>query len=173
MMETVDSATGRGTLGLSWYVKTEVRPENRIVFSGTETDILGMPAMTFEYSLSAADRDLLEQGRRSLARAAEAVGEFDPATIESLPLGGSLHYTGTVRIGPVDDGTSVADADGRVWGTGSVFVAGNGAVPTALTCNSTLTAAVLAVRTARAVAAQLANGGVPTRSSVPTVPTHP
>ncbi|MCU1444504.1 GMC oxidoreductase [Cryobacterium sp.] len=63
-------------------------------------------------------------------------------------------------MGAADDGESVCDPDGRVWGTGNLFVAGNGVVPTALGCNSTLTAATLAVRTARAVGHGLAGAGM-------------
>jgi choline dehydrogenase-like flavoprotein len=58
-------------------------------------------------------------------------------------------------MGPSDDGSSVCDSDGRVWAYENLYVAGNGVIPTALVCNSTLTALTLAVRTARAVAGSL------------------
>jgi choline dehydrogenase-like flavoprotein len=74
----------------------------------------------------------------------------------TLAAGGSLHYTGTVRMGPADDGTSVCDLRGRVWDYENLYVAGNGVVPTALSCNSTLTSATLAVRSAREISRQLA-----------------
>jgi choline dehydrogenase-like flavoprotein len=53
----------------------------------------------------------------------------------------------------IDDGTSVCDTTGKVWGLGNLYLAGNATVPTALTCNSTLTSAALAVATGRAAAA--------------------
>ena len=69
-----------------------------------------------------------------------------------------MHFTGTVRMGPVEDGTSVCDPHGRVWGFDNLYVAGNGVLPTVVVCNSTLTGMTAAVATARAVAEQL---GVP------------
>jgi choline dehydrogenase-like flavoprotein len=69
-----------------------------------------------------------------------------------LPAGSSLHMTGSVRMGAVDDGTSVCDTHGLVWGTENVLVAGNGVLPTALAANSTLAGSVTAVRAARRAA---------------------
>jgi choline dehydrogenase-like flavoprotein len=95
---------------------------------------------------------MLDRARKVHQRAAEAFGDFDPDTASALlPAGSSLHFTGTVRMGTDDDGTSVCDRDGRVWGFDNLFVAGNGVVPTALACNSTLTGMTTAVRAARAV----------------------
>ena len=43
---------------------------------------------------------------------AERFGDFDPGRESALlPAGSSLHQTGTVRMGTVDDGTSVSDYD--------------------------------------------------------------
>ncbi|SDY64719.1 GMC oxidoreductase [Herbiconiux ginsengi] len=102
--------------------------------------------MTIAFEYSAADLALVAEARRSQARAGRALGEFDPGQSAVLPAGSSLHYTGTVRAGAVDDGTSVCDPESRVWGYDSLFVAGNGVIPTALSCNSTLTAVALALR---------------------------
>ncbi|GAB7007403.1 hypothetical protein JCM18899A_48780 [Nocardioides sp. AN3] len=52
-------------------------------------------------------------------------------------------------------GTSVCDPNGRVWRFQDLFVAGNGALPTALACNSTLTGMTTAVRAARAISQQI------------------
>lgn len=146
---------GRHVLGVGWYCATEIRPENRIEFSDTLTDALGMPHMTVHFDYS--ERDLAEIRRTQEVQraAAEAVGDFASVESEVLPAGASLHYTGTVRMGPVDDGTSVVDTDGRVWGFGNLFLAGNGVIPTALTCNSTLTGATLSIRIARALVESL------------------
>lgn len=142
-------------LGVGWYCATEIRAENRIEFSDTMTDTLGMPHMTVHFSYSENDLEQIRRTKEVQRAAANAVGSFPAEDSEVLPAGASLHYTGTVRMGPVDDGTSVVDVDGRVWGFDNLFLAGNGVVPTALTCNSTLTGAILSVRIARAVSAAL------------------
>jgi choline dehydrogenase-like flavoprotein len=58
-------------------------------------------------------------------------------------------------MGLVDDGTSVCDRDGRVWGFDNLFLAGTGVIPTPVVCNATLTGMVTAVRAARASTAQV------------------
>ncbi|GAA1687696.1 GMC family oxidoreductase [Microbacterium sediminicola] len=139
-------------VGVSVYVPTEVRAENRIVFSDEDRDIAGMPVMRAEFSWSEADLALIEQAGDFMAGIAERLGEWNRETdSQVLPAGSSLHYTGTVRAGDSDDGTSVCDHSGLVWGFDNLFVAGNGVVPTALVCNSTLTGTVTAVRAAEAV----------------------
>ncbi|MEF2977599.1 GMC oxidoreductase [Subtercola sp. YIM 133946] len=153
-----DAGTTVGySVGLSWYVPTETRADNRLEFSDTELDPAGLPRMTVHFSYSPADLALIQDARASQARAATRLGAFDPALDAALLApGSSLHYTGTVRMGETDDGTSVCDTGARIWGYDNLFVAGNGVVPTALACNSTLTAMITAVRAARSVLAVLA-----------------
>jgi len=151
----MDAATGDATdyaVLLALYIPTEVRAENRIEFSDTETDIVGMPRMTVHFSYSAEDQAMIERARDRQAAAAQRLGEFVPER-DSLLLapGSSLHYTGTVRMGAADDGTSVCNPDGRVWKFDNLYLAGNGVVPTPLTCNSTLTGTITAVRAARSI----------------------
>jgi len=59
-------------------------------------------------------------------------------------------------MGPADDGTSVCDPHSRVWGVPGLFLAGNGLIPTANSCNPTLTSVAIAVRGAGALARDLA-----------------
>jgi choline dehydrogenase-like flavoprotein len=139
-------------LGLTFYAVTRIRPENRLEFSPSRVDRTGLPAVTARFRYGERDLETVALARAIQARAGRAIGDFDPATATQLPAGSSLHYTGTVRMGLADDGTSVCDTSGRVWGLGNLFLAGNGVIPTALSCNSTLTAAALAVRTAHAAA---------------------
>ena len=61
---------------------------------------------------------------------------------------GFAHVMGTCRMGVVDDGTSVTDGFGEVWGTRGLYLATVGVIPTALAVNPTLTAAALALRSA-------------------------
>jgi choline dehydrogenase-like flavoprotein len=139
---------------LALYVPTEVSVENRIEFSDGETDITGLPRMTIHFSYSSSDRASIDRAIEVQARVAERLGAFDPEqTSRLLPPGSSLHYTGTARLGARNDGTSVCDSDGRVWGVEGLLVAGNAVIPTALAANSTLAGAVTAVRAGRAAAA--------------------
>lgn len=141
-------------IGIEYYVKTEIQPDNRIEFSDDETDAIGMPRIRTHFQYTDADRDALELARADQAEAARLLGDFDPATESAvLTPGSSLHLTGTVRMGAADDGSSVCDTDGRVWQFENLYLAGNGVLPTALVCNSSLTAMTTAVRAARAVAA--------------------
>ncbi|MEU6351453.1 GMC oxidoreductase [Streptomyces sp. NPDC047072] len=141
------------SVGLSLYVPVESRPENRLVFSPTETDLAGLPRIRVEFGYSATDRALIERGLAEVRSLAEEFGPFDPETESALlPPGSSLHLTGTVRAGEADDGTTVCDPDGRVWGHDNLYLAGNGVVPTAMAANVTLTGTVTAIRAARAVA---------------------
>ncbi|MFI7400651.1 GMC oxidoreductase [Streptomyces sp. NPDC049541] len=144
------------SVGLSLYAPVESRPENRLVFSTTGTDLAGMPRIGIEFAYSDADRALIRRGLAEVRSLAEEFGPFDPATESALlPPGSSLHLTGTVRACVADDGTGVCDPDGRVWGHDNLYLAGNGVIPTAMAANVTLTGAVTAVRAARAVAAHI------------------
>ncbi|MDT0571142.1 GMC oxidoreductase [Streptomyces sp. DSM 3412] len=140
------------SVGLSLYAPVESRPENRLVFSESRTDLAGMPRITVEFGYSDTDRALIGRARDEARCLAEEFGTFDPGTeLALLPPGSSLHQTGTVRAGGADDGTSVCDPDGRVWGFDNLYLAGNGVIPTAMAANVTLAGAVTAVRAARAV----------------------
>jgi choline dehydrogenase-like flavoprotein len=140
------------SVGLALYVPVESRPENRLVFSESATDLAGLPRIGVEFGHSDADRMLIGGALSEVRAIAEEFGPFDPATESALlPPGSSLHLTGTVRSGTTDDGTSVCGPDGRVWGFDNLYLAGNGVIPTAMAANVTLTGAVTAVRAARAV----------------------
>lgn len=160
MNTTYVDAAGRPlahSVGLSFYSPVESRAANRLVFSETETDAAGLPRISVEFAYSSTDLELIDRALGRLQEIAELFGPFDPETERALLVpGSSLHLTGTVRIGEHDDGTSVADATGRVWGFENLYVAGTGAVPTPVVANATLTGAVTAVRTARAVARRTA-----------------
>jgi choline dehydrogenase-like flavoprotein len=152
LLEQNSAATGH-TIGMGWYVSTEIRPENRLEFSEHATDAVGLPRITAHFSYSDRDLERIEFARGIQRAAASAIGDFHADSAVLLPAGASLHYTGTVRMGAADDGASVCDLRGAVWGFDNLFVAGNGVIPTALTCNATLTSASLSVRTARSVLA--------------------
>lgn len=146
-----DGAPIAHAVGLSLYAPVESQRENRIRFVDGETDLTGMPRFEIEFAYSATDLGHIDAAMAELTAIAERFGDFDAATESGLlPPGSSLHQTGTVRAGAADDGTSVCDRDGRVWGFDNLLLAGNGVVPTGVVANATLTGAVTAVRAARA-----------------------
>ena len=126
-----------------------------MTFDESRVDGYGMPAMQIHYQLTDADHAALDLARATVKRAAAALGEPLDAEPITLPGGASLHYQGTVRMGAVDDGTSVCDPTSRVWGIDGLRVAGNGLIPTSTACNPTLTSVALAVAGARHIATTL------------------
>ncbi|MFZ3598783.1 GMC oxidoreductase [Streptomyces sp. BH104] len=145
-------------VGLGWFCAKDIRAEDRIEFDADGRDGYGMPAMRVHYRLTDRDRATLDGARTAVRRAAEALGDPLDDQPHPLGLGASLHYQGTVRMGAVDDGTSVCDPSGEVWGVRALYVAGNGVIPTATACNPTLTSVALAVAGARSIAAAWPNG---------------
>ncbi|MGY1602228.1 GMC oxidoreductase [Geodermatophilus sp. SYSU D00815] len=149
-------------VGLGWFCKKELSPDNRVWFDEDAADEHGLPAIRIDYALSAADEASIAAAKAQIAEAARALGRplGDPFV---MPAGSSLHYLGTTRMGAADDGTSVCDPTGRVWGTANLYVGGNNVIPTATACNPTLTAVALGVLTARALVREL--GAVPQEAS--------
>ncbi|WP_194909677.1 GMC oxidoreductase [Catenulispora rubra] len=141
--------------GLAWYGAKELQFSDAIEFSDTETDAFGMPAMTIHYTLTSRDAETVERLREEAVRAGRLVGEFVLGEPAFMPGGSSLHYQGSTRMGPADDGESVCDTYGRVWGIENLVIGGNNVIPTSTACNPTITSVALAVRAAQRIAAEL------------------
>jgi choline dehydrogenase-like flavoprotein len=139
---------------MAWYGAKDIRFEDRIEFSDEDTDFYGMPRMHIHYSRTPRDLETIEEMRANSVRAAGRLGVLteEPALAAG---GSSLHYQGTVRMGPVDDGTSVCDPELRVWGVEGLYVGGNGVIPTSTSANPTLTTVALSWRAAVHLAAEL------------------
>jgi choline dehydrogenase-like flavoprotein len=152
----VDDPVRPGSIvGLGLFCAKDLQREDRVEFDESRTDAYGMPAIGIHYRLTEADHAVLARAREEIVRLGAAVGDpLDPRPF-TMPPGASLHYQGTTRMGPSDDGESVCDADSQVWDAPGLFVAGNGVIPTATACNPTLTSVALAVRGARRIAADL------------------
>ncbi|MFI5569214.1 GMC oxidoreductase [Streptomyces sp. NPDC051740] len=147
-----DTAVEPGAIvGLGWFCAKDVTADDRVEFDDTTADAYGMPAMRVHHRYTERDLTAIEQAKKAVAEAAAAVGvPLDDSPV-LLPAGSSLHYQGTTRMGPADDGTSVCDGHSRVWNTRGLWVAGNNVIPTATACNPTLTSVALAVRGARSL----------------------
>ncbi|MBQ9916331.1 MAG: GMC family oxidoreductase N-terminal domain-containing protein [Microbacterium sp.] len=143
-------------VGLGLFCAKDLQAGDRVEFDDVHVDGYGMPAPRIHYVLTARDHEVIERAGAEITRLAEAIGDPVGDRPFTLPLGSSLHYQGSTRMGAADDGESVCDTDGQVWGVPGLFVAGNGVIPTATACNPTLTSVALAVRGARAIAASLA-----------------
>jgi choline dehydrogenase-like flavoprotein len=130
---------------MTWLSRTTPQQLNGVTFDDTEKDWAGMPKMAVEFELTASDKAERERAIELVRVIGEGLGEFLPGREPStLAPGRSYHFTGTVRMGATDDGASVCDRYGRVWGFDNLFVAGNGLIPTATTVNPTLTSVALA-----------------------------
>lgn len=141
-------------VGLGWFCCKEGTAADRVWFDDTDTDAHGLPAIRVDYHLTPADEQALADAKTDIAKAANAVGrQLDEPFV--MPAGSSLHYQGSTRVGPVDDGTSVADLNSRVWGTENLWVGGNNVIPSPTACNPTLTAVAFGVLAARDIAARL------------------
>ena len=143
-----------GYVNMGYGMRKFPRYEDAVTFDDAEPDYRGFPNMTIEYELTDAERAEIEAATVRLRRAGEALGAF-VAEPRLLPNGSSLHYQGTMRMGPADDGTSVADPWSRVWGVENLVVGGNALIPTATAMNPTLMSVAIAVRGARKAVEQL------------------
>jgi pyranose oxidase len=134
-------------VGLGWGCTKEIRYEDHIEFSETETDYLGMPKINLKFTLTEKDKQQIETAKQIQAKAAAAFGKVLKEGEQTLmPAGTSLHIQGTVRMGEINDDTSVCNSYSQVWGYDNLFVAGNGVIPTSTTSNPTLTSVAMAVR---------------------------
>lgn len=144
-------------VGLGLFCAKDLQADDRVEFDDAEQDAYGLPAPQIHYTLTERDHEVIDRARAEIVRLGEAIGDPLDSRPFTLPLGSSLHYQGTTRMGETDDGTSVCDLDSQVWGVQGLFVAGNGVIPTATACNPTLTSVALAVGGARRIARDLAS----------------
>ncbi len=155
---TVEDA--RPIVGVGVFAAKDLRAEDRVRFDERDPDPAGLPGIRIDYGLSPTDRERVAAAERLARELLETIGEPIPGGEPVLlPAGSSIHYQGSVRMGPADDGTSVCDPHGEVWGVSGLFVAGNGVIPTATGCNPTLTNVALAVRAGARIAATLSAEG--------------
>ncbi|MBJ7578654.1 GMC family oxidoreductase N-terminal domain-containing protein [Devosia sp. MC532] len=141
-------------VGMGVFVPADVDANNRIEFDENNLDWHGLPSISIKWKQSAADLARIEYAKETALRIANIIGRPAPgfATIQ-LPVGSSLHYQGTIRMGEANDGTSVCDATSKVWDFDNLYVAGNGVIPTMTATNPTLYSVALSTLGARQIAA--------------------
>lgn len=144
-----------GYIGMGWGVRKWPRPSDRVIFDEDAPDGTGLPGIRIAYELTEREEAELDRARSVLTKVAALFGDFLPGMPRVMPAGSSLHYMGTFRMGPANDGTSVCDSYSRPWGVEGLVLAGNGLIPTANACNPTLTSVALAIRGANALVARL------------------
>ncbi|GAA1981356.1 GMC oxidoreductase [Microbacterium pumilum] len=152
-----DPAAPGSIVGLGLFCAKDLQASDRVEFSPDTLDAYGMPAMTVHYTLTPRDHEVIDRAKAEIIRLGKAIGEPLDDRPFMMPLGASLHYQGSTRMGETEDGESVCGPDSEVWGVPGLFVAGNGVIPTATACNPTLTSVALAVQGARHIASELAS----------------
>jgi pyranose oxidase len=150
-----DPAVPGSIVGLGLFCAKDLQWDDRVEFDETERDGYGMPAMRIHYRLTTKDHATIQRAQAEIVELAKAVGEPIGDRPFTMPLGASLHYQGSVRMGETDDGHSVCNPNSEVWAAPGVVVAGNGLIPTATACNPTLTSLALAIKGARQLAHRL------------------
>lgn len=138
-------------VSMYWYPIARPRRENRVYFSALGGSPWGLkPA--FEYTLDESDRQGLQSALADMREVGQRLGAFAPACPPHvLSPGSSFHLLGTTRIGDGQDGQSVTDSYGQVWGFTNLYLTGPGLIPCATATNPTLTACALAIRTAERI----------------------
>lgn len=138
---------------LAWYAPQEPDWDNRVRFDTGGTDAFGLPQPHIDFRESQDDQRRRAAALLHVRHAASGFGDcVAGGEPRLLPPGAAIHYQGTARMGARDDGTSVCDPDGRVWGMGNLYLAGNGVIDRATAVNPTLTSAALAILSGRAAA---------------------
>ena len=156
MAQASERPSSGSLVGLGWFCAKDIHSEDRLEFSTDEVDFYGLPRMCVHYQYTQKDLEQIEKAQEAQGKVAAALGRFaEGAAPKLLPAGSSLHYQGTVRMGEREDGESVCDPYGQVWGCSNVYVGSNGVIPTATACNPTLSAMAIALRSCERIIAAL------------------
>lgn len=131
-------------------------PENRVTLSD-QRDALGLPTPRMYWNVGEYERRGTEVTREHYDRIAEMLGATNIKHSKEGAFSNRQHITGTLSMGN-DPATSVTDQWGRAHDHENLFMVGTGVMPTVGTCNVTLTAAALALRTADRILEETQHG---------------
>jgi choline dehydrogenase-like flavoprotein len=126
-------------------------PDSRITLS-PKTNAFGIPHARLDWRVTDADLTVIRRAQAALGEELEAAGVghlrslLEERRAPAL-VSGHCHHLGTTRM-HADPEQGVVDPDGRVHGTGNLFVAGGSVFPTVGAANPTLTIVALAMRLA-------------------------
>jgi choline dehydrogenase-like flavoprotein len=132
-------------------------PDSRIML-GEERDPLGMPRLKIQWRTVEEDRAMIARGLRAIQRAFAPSGTLDYRIDETAfaeevaactRVGG--HHIGTARMASGPD-RGVVNANGEVFGTKGLYVAGAATFPTSGFANPTLMIIASALRLGRHLA---------------------
>ncbi len=120
-------------------------PERRITLSDHK-DALGLPTPQTHYAIDDYTRRGHERSQQDFRRIAELMGGTNLRPSKEGDFANNQHICGTVSLGS-DPAASVCDPWGRAHDHDNLYLAGTGLLPTSATCNSTLNAVAVALRT--------------------------
>jgi choline dehydrogenase-like flavoprotein len=126
-------------------------PANRVTLSDKK-DALGLPTPRITWNV---DEYVVKGTVATRKRYDEIATQLGATNIKHSKVGAfsnRQHITGTLSMGK-DAASSVTDAFGRAHDHPNLYMAGTGVLPTVGTCNVTLTAVALALRTADKIVA--------------------
>lgn len=128
-------------------------PNNRVTLSGKK-DALGLPTPKIFWNIDDYVIKGTEATRQRYDEIAAQLGATNVKHSKAGVFGNRQHITGTLSMG-TDAAASVTDAFGRAHDHPNLYMAGTGVMPTVGTCNVTLTAVALALRSADKIMAEM------------------
>ncbi|MET0320514.1 MAG: GMC family oxidoreductase [Duganella sp.] len=130
-------------------------PNNRVTLSDKK-DALGLPTPRIFWDIDDYVKKGTEQTRQRYDQIARQLGATNIKHSKAGAFSNRQHITGTLSMGK-DANTSVTDPFGRAHDHPNLYMVGTGVMPTVGTCNVTLTAVALALRTADRIMAEAAH----------------
>ena len=124
-------------------------PKNRVML-GEGKDALGLPKPRFSYSFDDYVNKGMAASMETYLEIARMLGGTHLVPSKPGQYSNNQHICGTLSMGK-DAATSVTDSVGRAHDHENLYMVSTGVMPTLGTCNSTLTATALSLRTADAI----------------------